>query len=171
MKAVIQRVSHAEVEIDGSIASSINRGLLLLLGVEKGDTDDDLALIVQKVSRLRIFEDSSAKMNLSVKDVLGEILVVSQFTLTADCGKGNRPSFMDAEEPDKANEKYLKVVEALQREGIATHTGRFAARMQVSLTNDGPVTILLDSRKLKKKLTRNELGCYAGALHRKPVIV
>jgi len=150
MKAVVQRVSRAEVVVDGSIVSSIKNGLLLLLGVEKGDSENDTTMIVKKISRLRIFEDSSSKMNLSVKDVSGEILVVSQFTLAADCKKGNRPSFIDAEEPGRANEKYLKVIEALQREGIPTRAGRFAARMQVSLTNDGPVPILIDSKELKK---------------------
>lgn len=147
MKAVIQRVTAATVEIDGSVVSSINKGLLVLLGVEKGDTDDDAAYLVKKMVALRIFEDASAKMNLSVRDISGEILVISQFTLTADCRKGNRPSFISAEEPGKANEMYMNVVRRLREEGIATFTGQFAAQMQVCLINSGPVTILLDSRR------------------------
>jgi len=147
MKAVIQRVSAARVEVDGSGVGSISNGLLVLLGVEKGDTENDMDYIVKKISHLRIFEDSESKMNLSLKDISGEVLVVSQFTLSADCRKGNRPSFIAAEEPDKAHGMYMKVVERLRHEGISTYTGQFASHMQVHLINDGPVTILLDSRK------------------------
>jgi D-tyrosyl-tRNA(Tyr) deacylase len=147
VKAVIQRVSSAKVEVDGSALGSINKGLLVLIGVEKGDTENDIAYISKKIASLRIFEDSASKMNLSVKDVSGEILVVSQFTLTADCRKGNRPSFANAEEPVRANSMYVKVAERLRQEGISTYTGQFAANMQVHLINSGPVTILLDSRK------------------------
>jgi D-aminoacyl-tRNA deacylase len=147
MKAVIQRVSRAGVEVDGSVLSSINKGLLVLLGIEKGDAENDMAYITRKIAHLRIFEDASSKMNLSVKDVSGEVLVVSQFTLAADCSRGNRPSFGLAEAPEKANEMYLKVVERLRQEGITTHTGQFAAHMRVHLVNDGPVTVLLDSGK------------------------
>lgn len=147
MKAVIQRVSSARVEVGGSIVGSIGEGLLVLLNVEKGDTENDMAYIVKKISHLRIFEDSEAKMNLSVKDISGEVLVVSQFTLSADCRKGNRPSFAGAEEPEKAQEMYMKVIEKLRQEGIPTNAGQFASHMHVHLINDGPVTILLDSGK------------------------
>lgn len=147
MKAVIQRVSATKVEIDGSVVASINKGLLVLLGVERGDAESDVVYISKKIAQLRIFEDSEAKMNFSIKDISGEILVVSQFTLSADCRKGNRPSFIAAEGPAKAQALYMKVVERLRQEGISTHTGQFAGHMQVHLINNGPVTILLDSRK------------------------
>jgi D-aminoacyl-tRNA deacylase len=147
MKAVIQRVSAAKVEVDGSVVGSISSGLLVLLGVEKGDTDNDMAYIAKKIAQLRIFEDTESKMNLSVKDISGEVLVVSQFTLSADCRKGNRPSFIAAEEPANARVMYMKVVERLRQERISTQAGQFAANMQVHLINNGPVTILLDSRK------------------------
>ncbi len=147
MKAVIQRVSGAKVEVAGSVVASINEGLLALIGVEKGDMENDIAYISKKIANLRIFEDSASKMNLSVKDISGEVLVVSQFTLLADCRKGNRPSFVDAEEPEKANRIYMEVAEKLRQAGISTSTGQFAASMQVHLINNGPVTISLDSRK------------------------
>jgi D-tyrosyl-tRNA(Tyr) deacylase len=146
MKALVQRVQEAKVEIGSSVVSTIGKGLLILLGVLRGDTDEDLDYIARKVSNLRIFADDEGKMNLSVKDINGEVLVVSQFTLAADTKKGNRPSFVDAEEPLKAETTYLEFVKRIQNAGIKVVTGEFAAHMAVSLINDGPVTIMIDSK-------------------------
>lgn len=147
MKALIQRVSEASVSVDGKTTGKIGRGVLVLLGVEKGDTGNDLDYIIKKVSNLRIFEDDRKKMNLSLKDVNGEILVISQFTLSAECRKGNRPSFDTAEEPFRAQEMYLKFIDSLRETGLMVCTGIFGASMQVYLINAGPVTIMLDSKK------------------------
>ncbi len=149
MKALLQRVSTAQVEVDGKVVGSIGRGLLVFLCAVKGDTEQDLDYLVKKVSMLRIFEDDAGRMNLSVRDVRGEVLVVSQFTLAASTRKGNRPSFDTAEAPDQAKTMYESFVSRLKDTGIPVQTGVFAATMAVSLVNDGPVTILLDSREVQ----------------------
>lgn len=147
MKAVIQRVSGARVLIAGRVAGEIGKGSLIFAGIEKGDTIEDVTYMAGKIARLRIFEDDSGRMNKAVRDIGGEILVVSQFTLLADCRKGNRPSFDGAEDPEKAKAMYIRLVGQLREEGIRVSTGEFAAHMEVFLINDGPVTILLDSRR------------------------
>lgn len=144
MKAVIQRVKSASVTINNKLYSQINAGMLILFCVEKGDTEDKLEWMANKVEALRIFEDDEQKMNLSIKDINGELLVVSQFTLAASCKKGTRPGFDNAEQPDKANKMYQKFVEILKTKGLTIQTGVFAANMQVSLVNDGPVTFILE---------------------------
>jgi len=147
MKALIQRVSEARVEIEGNTVAKIGNGMLVFLGIEKSDTENDIKYIVKKVSTLRIFEDAQEKMNFSVQDIKGELLVVSQFTLSADCKKGNRPSFDSAEEPVRAKDMYMKFIDRLIENSLKVATGDFGANMQVHLINDGPVTIMLDSKK------------------------
>ncbi len=147
MKAVLQRVSSASVSVDEQIVGQIGPGLMVLLGVEQGDTDQDLTYLADKTAHLRIFEDDAGKMNLSVQDVGGEILVVSQFTLLGDCRKGRRPGFSKAAPPEQADRDYLQFVDELRRFGLTVETGTFQANMQVALINDGPVTLILDSRK------------------------
>ncbi len=147
MKALLQRVSSAKVEVNGQVVGEIGKGLLVFLCAVKGDSDKDLDHIVKKVSQLRIFEDEKGKMNLSVLDSAGEVLVVSQFTLAASTRKGNRPSFDEAEEPGRAKAAYEQFIRRLKDLGIPVRTGAFGAAMAVSLTNDGPVTVLVDSRE------------------------
>jgi D-aminoacyl-tRNA deacylase len=146
MKTLLQRVAKASVNVEGQTIGQINRGVLVFLAIEKGDKEKDLDFIVRKITNLRIFYDETGKMNLSVADISGEVLVASQFTLAADCRKGNRPSFDCAEEPSKAKAIYLLVVERLKSEGLRVSHGEFAADMQVSIINDGPVTFMLDSK-------------------------
>ncbi len=151
MKAVLQRVKNASVTVDGALISEIGQGLLVLLGVADGDTERDADVLASKITNLRIFSDADDKMNLSLLTVGGEMLVVSQFTLCANCVKGRRPDFFSAAKPDEANRLYLYFCERIKNEGVATvKTGEFGADMQVELLNDGPVTILLDSGELKK---------------------
>ena len=147
MRAVVQRVSSSKVTVDGNITGEIKRGLLVLLGVTHEDTSKDVDYIIDKVLNLRIFEDEDEKMNLSLKDVEGELLVVSQFTLYGDCRKGRRPSFSTAARPELATKLYEEFIEKSRKEGIVTQTGQFGAHMMVDLTNDGPVTILLESNR------------------------
>ncbi len=152
MKAVIQRVLRADVKVDGKTVGEIDKGLLVLLGVMEGDTEREAALMASKIAKLRIFEDENEKMNLSVQDVKGSILSVSQFTLCADVKKGNRPSFTPSAAPDTANELYEKFNGFLAAEGIEKiEKGIFAADMKVSLINDGPVTIIFDTDIWAKK--------------------
>lgn len=149
MRAVIQRVKNASVTIDGKVHGKIDTGFLVLLGVAHEDDEKDAELLAAKIAKLRIFEDENEKMNLSVSDVGGEILIVSQFTLYADCRKGRRPSFTNAMAPAVANEyyeKFISVVESIT--GVAPKTGEFGADMKVELLNDGPVTIMLDSKEI-----------------------
>ena len=147
MIAVIQRVSEASVIVDGQTVGEIRQGLVVLLGVARGDTSRDAVYLAEKTSGLRIFEDEHGKMNRSVEDISGSVLVVSQFTLLGDCRKGRRPGFTDAAEPELADMLYEDYVGIMQQRGINVATGIFRAEMKVGLINDGPVTILLDSRK------------------------
>jgi len=147
MRAVVQRVSRAQVTVDGDTAGRIDRGLLVLLGVAADDTQDDVIYLAGKVAGLRIFEDDDGKMNRSVQDAGGAVLVVSQFTLLGDCRKGRRPSFVHAAPPETAEALYRSFVAELQGQGLPVETGRFQVHMDVELVNDGPVTLLLDSRK------------------------
>lgn len=146
MRAVLQRVSQASVTVDGAITGQIGHGLLALVGVAAGDTADDARQLAKKTAELRIFSDAEGRFNLSVQDVAGSVLVVSQFTLLADARKGRRPSFVAAAPPDLARPLVDHVVELLRAQGLTVATGRFGAHMEVALVNDGPVTILLDTR-------------------------
>ncbi len=144
MKGLIQRVKRASVTIDGKVYSKINQGILILLGVEKGDNEQNADKLADKLCKLRIFEDEDGKMNKSILDVNGEILIVSQFTLAGDCKKGTRPSFDKAELPQRANELYEYFVDLIKQKNIPVDTGVFGAMMDVELVNDGPVTFMLE---------------------------
>lgn len=147
MRAVVQRVKHARVTVDGEETGSIGAGILLLLGAGEGDSDEDAQWLLDKILNLRIFPDDEGKMNRSLLDVNGELLVVSQFTLYGDCRKGRRPSFVRAMEPGRAEAMYEEFIERARQLGITVGTGRFGAMMDVELLNDGPVTLLIDSEK------------------------
>lgn len=147
MRAVVQRVSRAKVTVEGEITGEIGRGLMVLLGVNEDDTQDDANYLAEKIVSLRIFPDDEGKMNLSLSEIGGQMLIVSQFTLYGDCRKGRRPSFIKAARPEEADSLYRIFVVEVQGRGIQTATGRFQAHMDVELVNDGPVTLLVDSRK------------------------
>lgn len=148
MRAVIQKVKKASVSVDNKLVSEIGSGFMILLGVKDTDKEEDIEYIKKKISKLRIFEDNEGKMNLSLKDVGGEILMVSQFTLYGDARKGNRPSFSQSAKADKAKKYYEILINQLKEEGFEVKTGIFQTHMEVSLVNDGPVTIILDSERI-----------------------
>lgn len=148
MRAVIQQVKNANVVVDNEEISRIDKGFLVLLGIKDTDTLEDLAYVKKKIEKLRIFEDEDGKMNLSIADVGGKILLVSQFTLFGDVRKGNRPSFIEAARPDKANEFYEIMKDELIEDGFDVETGKFQTHMEVGLVNDGPTTILIDSERI-----------------------
>jgi D-tyrosyl-tRNA(Tyr) deacylase len=148
MRVVIQRVSRASVTVNGNVKGSINSGMLILLGIEDADNDEDIEWLSNKITNLRIFNDENGVMNLSVKDAQGDILLISQFTLHASTKKGNRPSYIKASKPDHAIPMYQKMISRLESElGKAIQTGEFGAHMKVELINDGPVTIIIDSKQ------------------------
>ena len=147
MRAVVQRVCEARVEVEGNTIGTINGGLLIFLGVTHADTENDAKYLAEKIAGLRIFEDEAGKMNLSVQDVGGSVLSVSQFTLYGDCRRGRRPSFTEAAGAEQGQMLYEAFNNALRAQGLAVETGQFQAHMAVSLVNDGPVTMLLDSTK------------------------
>jgi D-tyrosyl-tRNA(Tyr) deacylase len=148
LRAVVQRVSSAKVKVDGQEISAIGPGLLVFLGIKAGDTEGDARYLAEKIVGLRVFPDGEGKMNLSIQDTGGKVLVVSQFTLYGDCRKGRRPSFSEAAPAKEAEKLYETFVEALKEQGLEVACGQFQAHMQVELVNDGPVTLLLDSSKL-----------------------
>ena len=148
MKLVIQKVKKAKVEVEDKTVGQIEKGYMVLLGVKKGDTKENADYLARKLCNLRIFEDENGKMNLSIKDVNGELLIISQFTLYANCKKGRRPSFLDAAKPEISKPLYEYFNQALENAGVHTETGIFGAMMKVSLINDGPTTIILDSKEI-----------------------
>lgn len=147
MKAVVQRVKKASVSIEGKVLGTIEKGFAILLGISETDTEEDGKYLSEKIANLRIFEDSQGKMNLSCLDIKGELLIISQFTLLADCGKGRRPSFVEAARPEKAIPLYENFISILKQTGLKVETGEFGASMVVEIHNDGPVTIILDSKE------------------------
>ncbi|MCH5185121.1 MAG: D-tyrosyl-tRNA(Tyr) deacylase [Oscillospiraceae bacterium] len=149
MRAVLQRVKESRVSVDGRIVGNISAGLNILVGIEKGDTEEELAYAAAKILSMRIFDDKDGRMNLSVRDIKGEILVISQFTLYGDCRRGNRPSFERAAPGNEAEKLYGKFVDMLKNGGLKVETGIFGADMEVNIVNDGPVTIILE-RKAKE---------------------
>ena len=151
MRAILQRVHRAEVSVDGKTIGKTDGGYLILLGVKTGDTEEEARFLAKKTAELRVFTDSEGKMNLSLLDIGGSALVVSQFTLYADCKKGRRPAFINAEKPPLSENLYLRYVDYLREAGIQVETGAFGAHMLVSLENDGPVTILLDTEEIMPK--------------------
>lgn len=149
MKFVVQRVSNASVEVNSKIVGEIEKGFLVLVGIKTDDTEEIADFMVKKLSKLRIFEDEAGKMNLSIKDIKGKLLLVSQFTLYANCKGGNRPDFLNAAKPEYAKKLYEYVVQKCKQEGIEVQTGIFREEMKVRLLNDGPVTIIMDSSEMK----------------------
>lgn len=150
MKFVIQRVSHASVTVDNNMIGKINKGFLVLIGIGSEDTRKEADVLIRKMCGLRIFEDMDGKTNLALKDVSGEVLLISQFTLYANCRKGNRPSFIEAGNPQKANELYEYIIAECKKQLPVVETGSFGADMKVELLNDGPFTIILDSGELMR---------------------
>lgn len=148
MRAVVQRVTSGSVAVDEKVVGSINKGFVVLLGISETDTTDDVDYMADKIVNLRIFEDEDEKMNLSLMDIKGELLVISQFTLYGDCRKGRRPNFMGAAKPEKAKELYEVFVNRCREMGVKTETGVFQAYMKVNILNDGPVTVIVDSNKI-----------------------
>jgi len=147
MRAVIQRVEKASVTVDGTEVGAISRGLVVLLAIEVGDGESDLSFLERKILNLRIFEDRQGKMNRSLQEVKGELLVVSQFTLYGDCRKGNRPSYSRAASPAEAEKLYRKLIERIRLQRVRVECGQFQAMMKLNLVNDGPVTLIVDSRR------------------------
>lgn len=144
MKLVVQRVANASVKVNGEIIGEIGKGFLVFVGVKQGDTKEQADFLIKKLCNLRVFEDENNKMNLSIKDINGKLLIISQFTLYADCKKGNRPSFIEAARPEIAEPLYEYFKQSCREEGIAVESGKFGADMKINLLNDGPVTIILE---------------------------